>query len=148
MQYQYTRSRAMKVTKQQILVEIRRTAEENRGVPLGERRFLAQTGIARADWIGKIWARWGDAVREAGFEANAFQGAYDESVIMERYIGFTRELGRFPVNTELRDAEPLPSRFSLSRCLFRKVWWQDWPGEPSAYVLSGSNGLRRCCRTL
>jgi hypothetical protein len=36
-----------------ILQEIRRTAKENNGVPLGWRKFLSATGIKKYDWLGK-----------------------------------------------------------------------------------------------
>jgi hypothetical protein len=91
----------MAVTRQHILAEIRRTAIENGGAALGWRRFAKETGIVRTDWL-LIWARWGDAVREAGFAPNTLRGPLSESSILEQYIGFTRELGRFPVISELR----------------------------------------------
>jgi hypothetical protein len=88
--------------KQHILSEIRRTAQANGGVPLGRERFARETGIKYHDWIGKVWARWGDALREAGFEPNKLQTAYDDDLLIEKFIGLTRELGRFPVYAELR----------------------------------------------
>jgi hypothetical protein len=54
------------VSKQRILDEIKRTALANGGVPLGVARFFQETGIKDSDWKGKFWARWGDAVRDAG----------------------------------------------------------------------------------
>lgn len=90
------------VKKDQILQEIRRTAEANVGVPFGSRRFFQETGIKVADWKGKFWARWGDAVREAGFEPNQLQVAFSESLLIEKFIAVMRELGRFPVVAELR----------------------------------------------
>jgi len=59
---------ASDMTKALILDQIRRTAAENDGVPLGRDRFLTQTGIKEADWLGKYWVRWSDAIREAGYE--------------------------------------------------------------------------------
>jgi hypothetical protein len=47
-------------------------------------------------------ATWGDALREAGFEPNRLQPAYSEDVLIEKFIGFMRELGRFPVATEVK----------------------------------------------
>jgi hypothetical protein len=46
--------------------------------------------------------RWSDAVREAGFEPSQWTVAYDESVLIEKFIAVMRELGRFPVVAELR----------------------------------------------
>ncbi len=88
--------------KEYILEEIRRTAKENGGAPLGVRMFLRETGIKEADWKGKHWVRWGDAVREAGFAPNKLTVAYEESALIEKFIAVMREVGRFPVVAELR----------------------------------------------
>jgi hypothetical protein len=88
--------------KQRILNEIKWTAEANGGTPLGTARFLRETGIKDSDWRGKIWPRWGDALREAGFQPNMLQTAYSEGVLIEKFIGFARELGRLPVATEIK----------------------------------------------
>jgi len=90
------------VDKNHILDEIRRVTRENSGVPLGKNKFYADTGIKESDWSGKYWARWGDAVREAGFEPNKMQGAYDKQIVVEKFIGLMRELGHFPVRNEMR----------------------------------------------
>src|ERR1035441_3175871 len=88
--------------KQRILNEIRQTAEANGGVPLGVARFFQETGIKVTDWEGKLWVRWGDALREAGFEPNQFNAAYDTTTLMEKFVSFMRELGKFPVRRELQ----------------------------------------------
>jgi hypothetical protein len=59
------------VNKQHILDEIKRTAAANGKLPLGKAKFLRETGIKESDWGGIYWARWGDALREAGFEPNS-----------------------------------------------------------------------------
>ena len=64
--------------------------------------FLRETGIKEADWKGKHWVRWGDAVREAGFAPNKLTIAYEESALIEKFIAVMREVGRFPVVAELR----------------------------------------------
>jgi len=58
------------MTREQIIAEIRRTATDNGGVPLGRGRFYSETGIKESDWSGKYWARWSEAVAEAGFRPN------------------------------------------------------------------------------
>jgi len=90
------------MNKQKILEEIRRTAESNGGIPLGRDRFERETGIKESDWSGKFWVRWGDAVKEAGYEPNRMVSAHEEDFLFEKYIALVRELGRLPVNLELR----------------------------------------------
>ncbi len=87
--------------KEQILQEIRRTAKENGGIPLGRQRFFNETGIKVHEWLGKYWARWSEAVVEAGFSPNKLQGSHDETMLLNKYIGFARELGRLPVPADL-----------------------------------------------
>ena len=59
------------MTREFILAEIQRTASENGGDPLGRRRFESETGIKESDWYGKLWTKWSDALREAGFTVSA-----------------------------------------------------------------------------
>ncbi len=89
------------MTKQHILDEIKRTAEMNGGAPMGTARFFQETGIKTADWFGKYWVRWGEALEEAGFPPNKMQGGYDEEALLQTYIGLIRELGHVPVKGEL-----------------------------------------------
>lgn len=69
--------------KDHIIAEIRRTAALNGGVPLGRLVFFKETGIKESDWTGRFWARWNDAVREAGFEPNQKQIAFSEQFLIE-----------------------------------------------------------------
>jgi hypothetical protein len=105
--------------KQRILNEIRRTAEANGGVPLGTARFFQETGIKDSDWLGKIWPRWGDALRDAGFQPNKLQTAYSEEVLIEKFIGLARDLGHLPVATEIkmksRRDDSFPSHNTFAR---------------------------------
>lgn len=90
------------MNKEYILDEIRRTAKANGGIPLGRQKFYTETGVKDSDWHGRYWARWGDAVREAGFEPNEKNVAYAEDVVIEKLISLARELGHFPVVGDLR----------------------------------------------
>lgn len=90
------------MNKQHILSEIQRTAQENGGLPLGLDRFSQETGIRYDDWFGKYWARWSDAVKEAGFAPNKFvTEGYGEDVLIGKYAALVRELGRVPVRGEI-----------------------------------------------
>ena len=90
------------VTKAHILAEIARTAKANKGVPLGVRHFSAETGIKTADWLGKYWSKWGDAISEAGLTPNTLQIGYGEPRLLELLASFARELGRFPGRTDIQ----------------------------------------------
>jgi len=90
------------MTKQKILDEIKRTAITNGGMPLGAARFFSVTGIKESAWVGKYWARWSDAVQEAGYTPNKMQGSYDGAVLIERLIPLIRALGRFPTANDMR----------------------------------------------
>lgn len=90
------------VDKQHILAEIRRTAAENEGVPLGVRAFKAETGIKEFDWRGRYWARWSDAVREAGLAPNPRNPKLDETALLRPLATYMRELGRYPTVAEMR----------------------------------------------
>lgn len=90
------------LAKGHIIQEIKRTAQENGGRPLGIARFEAETGIRATDWVAKLWPRWGDALVEAGFEPNTLQGPRDDDELLESLAGFARELGHFPVANELK----------------------------------------------
>ena len=106
------------VSKERILAEIRRTAEENSGVALGKGRFAKETGIQEWDWAGRYWTRWGDAVREAGYEPNQLKRRLPDETLLEQLMLLTRELGHFPTANELKmrarrgDGFPSPKVFS------------------------------------
>ncbi|MEW6058919.1 MAG: GIY-YIG nuclease family protein [Actinomycetota bacterium] len=106
------------VRREHILAEIRRTAEENGGKPLGRKRFAAHTGISQGD-VFRYWARFGDAVREAGFEPNLLQGPRDQQEVLSRLADVTRTLGRMPTWQELalrrREDPSFPSRGVFER---------------------------------
>jgi hypothetical protein len=105
------------VTKAHILQEIKRTAEENGGMPLGTQRFESETGIKPSDWKGRYWVRWSDAIREANYAPNQLSKPGDIAVVLDKYARLVHELGHLPVDPELRlkrrsdCAFPSPSAF-------------------------------------
>lgn len=107
------------MNKEHILAEIKRTASQNGGVALGKDRFFQETGIKTSDWLGKYWARWGDAVREAGLTPNTLQVAYEDELLLEKCVDLTRELGHIPVSTEFamkaRQDKSFPSKNTFYR---------------------------------
>jgi hypothetical protein len=117
--------------KDYILKEIKRTAASNGGVPLGRQRFLQETGIKQSDWSGKFWARWNDAIREAGLEPNEMVSSLSDEFILESYALFIKEIGRIPTGPELRmkarQSEDFPndktfSKFGNKAEVLRKVF--------------------------
>jgi Meiotically up-regulated gene 113 len=112
------------MNKTHIIAEIRRTASQNAGVALGFARFEAATGIKRTDWFGIHWARWGEAVREAGFEPNQLNGAIEKKKLLRKYAELAKDLGHLPMRGDLglkRRADPeFPSWNTFDR-LGKKV---------------------------
>jgi len=90
------------VDKQHILHEIRRTAEANGGVPLGFQAFATQTGITVGAWRGVFWARWSDALREAGYQPNEWSRPHDEGHLLDSFASLTLELRHLPTQPEIR----------------------------------------------
>ncbi len=89
--------------KDHILLEIKRTTEENGGAPLGVERFEKETGIKRSHWSGRYWLKWGDAIEEAGYSyTNKMQTAYADDFLIKKLIDLILELGHFPTSDELR----------------------------------------------
>jgi hypothetical protein len=118
------------MNKQHILNEIKRTAEENGGKALGRERFAKLTGIREGDWSGRYWARWSEAVSEAGFAPNKMNSQIEGDTILGHYSALTRKLGRLPVTAEMRmqkridpcfPNEKVFERFGSKQELVRKV---------------------------
>jgi hypothetical protein len=90
------------VTREHIVSEIRRLAEANGGKPLGRERFRDETGIREADWLGRYWARWSDAVTEAGLTPNTLQSKFDDQEALRLLALEVRRLGHLPTHAEMR----------------------------------------------
>jgi hypothetical protein len=88
--------------KQTIILEIKRIASVNEGKPPGKITFERETGIKQSSWTGVIWARWGDALVEAGYSPNAFQSKSDETHLLTKLCEAFRHYGRVASEAELR----------------------------------------------
>jgi len=91
----------MAMEKQHILDLIRSLAAKNLGKAPGAQRFTSLTGIGKSEWYPKLWLRWGDAIREAGFQGNSLSRAFSQELLIRKYIELIRELGRFPIEGDL-----------------------------------------------
>src|ERR1700761_6764874 len=84
-----------------ILREIQRITGANGGKAPGAQLFARESGIAEHHWRGKYWARWGDALTEAGFEPNQWVQRLDSDVVLDSVTAACRHYGHFPTNSEM-----------------------------------------------
>lgn len=102
--------------KDDILNEIKRTAVANDGRVLGERAFYSETGISKTD-LWKYWARFSEAVKDAGLKPNEFRDEkqYSNDEMLGRYARLAQELRRLPTNGDLRVKKSQDSDFPNSK---------------------------------
>src|SRR5258708_7356126 len=108
------------MSRERILDEIRRTAKENGGGPLGMVRFQKETGITRDAWLGKYWRQWNRAVAEAGFKPNERTQLFDRDALVECLAKLAREHGRFPSDADIALARASGAELPHKH-LFRKL---------------------------
>jgi Meiotically Up-regulated Gene 113 (MUG113) protein len=85
-----------------ILSDIKRLAEANGGTPLGREAFEKETGYRTGNWLGKYWARWSDAVADAGLTAQEFRRKQDTAQIYPKLAEALRHYKRVPTKPELQ----------------------------------------------
>ena len=88
--------------KSHIIAEIKRIALANDGKAPGREKFERESGIKMSEWYPHLWLRWGDALQEAGFAPNKLAIALSTDLIIEKYIELIRDLGRLPLDGEVR----------------------------------------------
>lgn len=131
--------------RQTILSEIKRLSAANGGRAPGRRAFERDTGIREGEWLGVLWARWGDAVAEAGLTPNQMQGRADPDQLFQKLAEACRELGRMPTAAEFqlrRASDPtFPSYKTYESNFGAKdhiVWelrqWLTKMGDPSGLL--------------
>lgn len=89
----------MKLSKEHVLVEIKRLAEESGGKAPGQKRFASSTGIQEHDWR-RYWARWTLALQEAGFQPNQWNEPLGSEAVLSRLVLEVRRLRRMPTGRE------------------------------------------------
>jgi len=72
------------------------------GRPPGRRTFVARYRVPASAFGGMYWARWSDAVRDAGLVPLTPPGEIREDFILEALAKLTRRLGRYPTQGEMR----------------------------------------------
>ena len=102
--------------RERVISEIRRIHAEL-GVAPGSRTFQQHSGIAEKEWRGKIWARWGDALKEAGLEANSLSPRLSDETILLAVAKAALAFGKMPTQNDLR------------------IFWRDDPTTPSVTTL-------------
>jgi hypothetical protein len=118
-----------------ILSEIRRLAAES-GRPPGKLAFERATGITEGKWSGRLWARWGDALKEAGFEPNPLTPKLDKNLLLQKLTDCCRHFGRWPSQSELK-----LYRVQVDRTFPTETTLRDHFGGRDGQISS----LRDCC---
>lgn len=78
-----------------ILKTIKKIASVD-GTPPGQQKFERITKIKQWAWCGVLWARWSDALREAGFEPNTMSVRYSDEELLEQCAQLALASGRIP----------------------------------------------------
>lgn len=87
--------------REHILEEIRRLAQHNGGKAPGRDQFSKSTGLSPYAW-GKYWARWGDAIIDAGLMPNSLNKRTEDAIIKAALVDACRHFSRLPTWPELR----------------------------------------------
>lgn len=107
------------MTRDYILSEIRRLAAGRGGGTPGQLAFARETGISDHLWLGKFWARWSDAVAEAGLSPNTRTQRLDSDAVLAEVAAACRHYGRVPTKAEMllyaKASPSLPSPNAIAR---------------------------------
>jgi hypothetical protein len=87
--------------KEFVIREIRRVAKLKGGESLGMRTFARESGIAEHEWRGVYWARWTDAVLEAGVKPGDRAAAFTAEQVLVELARLVRKFGRYPTTAEI-----------------------------------------------
>jgi hypothetical protein len=88
--------------KSEILEHIRAIAKANGGKPPGMGAFEKETGITPGQYIGRYWARWSEALKEAGFEPNKLSDKRDSNLVFAKLAQAFVHFGGVVTQSEMR----------------------------------------------
>ena len=92
----------MLTTKQQIITEIQRLAAA-RGGRISIRAFCDESGMKEYQILGTRWAKWNDALAEAGVNTGSFfQPKTEDMAVLEAFVQLVKRLNRWPTQTDLQ----------------------------------------------
>jgi Meiotically up-regulated gene 113 len=127
------------ITKEQILSDIRRLGKQ-RGGHISLDAFLAATGMKEHQLLGKFWARWNDAITEAGLRTMEFGcPRTEEETVIEAFAQLIETLKKWPTETELRLERGRNESFPGIRVLRRVRNMPDFVSRLSAYCIASEN---------
>lgn len=115
----------MPIDREEILNAIRDLADPGTGVAPGKNRFEKESGIRSSEWRGVYWARWGDAVADAGLALSKWQEPHPDEHLLASLAKLTRDLQHFPTDAERslrrRQNSSFPTGSSFSRRFGRRA---------------------------
>ena len=88
-------------SRDEIIKEIQRIAKLLGRSP-GVEAFARESGIKRHHWLGVYWARWSDALADAGLETNSLNSRKNSAEILKRLADLSLSKGRVPAKAELK----------------------------------------------
>ncbi len=91
----------MSVSREKIIQEIRSLAADKNGEPPGQIHFASKTGIEPHKWRGKYWARWGDALVEAGYEPKQWNSKLNTDDLLISIADFVLSMKKMPTKSEM-----------------------------------------------
>lgn len=94
---------------------------KERGGHASLRAFLDATGIPEKQLLGKYWARWNQALAEAGVTpASFFRPRTDENSVIEAFAQLVERLQKWPTQNELNLARRRDTSFPSLK-VFRRL---------------------------
>jgi len=149
--------------RERILEEIRRLTTAGDGTPPGFRLFERETGIRQTAWRGVYWARWSDALVEAGYNPNLPPAKLDEDDFLRKIAEVCRHFGKPPTamdfriygrtHPEIPNHKSIYRHFQSTENMFRRL--AEWASKHDDYadvaaMLSNRlvNGDNRASRTV